>query len=126
VVLAAPNLSYSPYRHAVAGGWPGGCPGAGGRACTASESTGRPAPPAAPLPIERSLTVRVLAGKDEANDLERQIMAPMVVQVVDVNQRPVEGAEVVFRFPVSGPGATFAGGKTSQTVRTNGGVKLPP
>ncbi|HUA21971.1 MAG TPA: hypothetical protein VMU80_09525 [Bryobacteraceae bacterium] len=81
------------------------------------------APPvqaAAPLPIERSLEIRVLAGQDEANDLQRLIMAPLVVQVVDQNQRPVEGAEVVFRFPVSGPGAFFTGGKTSQTVHTNG------
>jgi hypothetical protein len=32
----------------------------------------------------------------------------------------VEGAEVVFRFPINGPGAVFPGGKTSQTTRTNG------
>ena len=76
---------------------------------------------AAPSPaVERSLEIRVLAGKDEANDLERLVMAPIVVQVVDQNQRPMEGAEVVFRFPASGPGATFTGGKSSQTVRTNG------
>lgn len=71
------------------------------------------------LPIERSLQIRVLAGKDEANDLERFIMAPIVVQVVDQNERPVEGAEVVFRFPVGGPGAIFEGGKSSQAVHTN-------
>jgi hypothetical protein len=33
----------------------------------------------------------------------------------------VEGAEVVFRFPINGPGAAFSGGKSSATVRTNGG-----
>jgi hypothetical protein len=54
------------------------------------------------------------------NDLERRVMAPLVVQVSDHQERPVDTAEVVFRFPVSGPGATFSGGKTSQTVRTNG------
>jgi hypothetical protein len=32
----------------------------------------------------------------------------------------MEGADVVFRFPINGPGATFAGGKASATVRTNG------
>jgi hypothetical protein len=53
------------------------------------------------------------------NDLERRVMAPLVVQVTDRDERPVETAEVVFRFPVSGPGSAFAGGKTSQTVRTN-------
>jgi hypothetical protein len=44
-----------------------------------------------------------------------------VVQVVDQNERPMEGADVVFRFPISGPGAAFTGGKSSVTVKTNGG-----
>ncbi len=77
-------------------------------------------PAIAPLPVEQSLKVVPLAGKDEMNDLERKIMAPLVVQVLDQNDRPVEGAEVVFRFPVSGPGAVFPGGKAAQTARTNG------
>jgi len=78
-----------------------------------------PVAPVAPLPVEQSLKIRVLAGKDEMNDLERRVMAPLVVQVVDRDERPVGTAEVVFRFPITGPGATFAGGKASQTVRTN-------
>ncbi len=53
----------------------------------------------------------VLAGNGEMNDLERRVMAPLVVQVLDQNDRPMEGAEVVFRFPISGPGATFTGWK---------------
>jgi hypothetical protein len=73
----------------------------------------------AQLPVEQSLTVRILAGNNEQNDLERRLMAPLVVQVTDRDERPVGAAEVVFRFPVSGPGATFAGGKTSLTVRTS-------
>lgn len=77
-------------------------------------------PPAAPLAVVRSLKVIPLAGKDEMNDLERRLMAPLVVEVLDQNDRPVESAEVVFRFPLNGPGATFTGGKTSQTSRTNG------
>ena len=83
---------------------------------------GQPAPttPMAPLPMVRSLKVTALAGNHEANDLERALMAPLVVQVLDQNDRPVEGAEVVFRFPLNGPGATFRGGNTSQTVHTNG------
>jgi hypothetical protein len=73
------------------------------------------------LPVEQSLKIRVLAGNGESNDLERKVMAPLVVQVVDQNERPMEGAEVVFRFPISGPSAAFPGGKTSVTARTNGG-----
>jgi hypothetical protein len=88
-----------------------------------------PAPPSPPpaqplgasqLPVEQSLKVLVLAGNGESNDLERRLMAPLVVEVLDRNERAVEGAEVIFRFPISGPSATFPGGKTSVTVRTNG------
>jgi hypothetical protein len=68
----------------------------------------------------RGLKVTALAGNKEMNDLENGLMAPLVVQVLDQNDRPVEGAEVVFRFPLDGPGAAFRGGNTSQTVRTNG------
>jgi hypothetical protein len=80
---------------------------------------GAPVPPLAQLPVEQSLNIRVLAGNNEMNDLERRVMAPLVVQVTDRDARPLESAEVVFRFPVTGPGAAFAGGRTSQTVRTN-------
>lgn len=85
-----------------------------------------PAPAAAPqpipasqLPVEQSLKIQVLAGNDEMNDLQRRVMAPLVVQVEDQNDRPMDGAEVVFRFPINGPSAAFAGGKPAATVRTN-------
>lgn len=77
--------------------------------------------PATQLPVEQSLKIRVLAGNNEMNDLQRHVMAPLVVQVEDQNDRPMDGAEVVFRFPISGPSASFSGGKTSATVRTNSG-----
>ncbi|HLG99541.1 MAG TPA: hypothetical protein VKX49_24755 [Bryobacteraceae bacterium] len=74
----------------------------------------------APLPTVEGLKVIPLAGKDESNDVARKVMAPLVVEILDQNDRPVEGAEVVFRFPLQGPGAAFPGGRTSQTVRSNG------
>ena len=88
---------------------------------SAPQST-QPAPvtPIAPLPMTQSLKVTALAGNKGMNDLERGLMSPLVVQVLDQNDRPVEGAEVVFRFPLNGPGATFRGGNTSQTVHSNG------
>jgi len=89
----------------------------------ATPQAGAPAQPLerlAPLPVVQGLRIVPLAGKSEMNDLERHVMAPLVVQVVDLNDRPVEGAEVVFRFPINGPGASFTGGKASQTARTNG------
>ena len=76
--------------------------------------------PMAPLPTVQDLRVIVLAGKDEQNDLERNVMAPLVVEVLDKNSRPVEGANVVFRFPLNGPGATFRNQQTSKTVRSDG------
>ncbi len=77
------------------------------------------AKPMASLPMVQNLKVVPLAGDDGLNDLERHTVAPLVVQVLDQNDRPVEGADVVFRFPLKGPGATFADQKTSQTMRTN-------
>src|SRR5712692_9173328 len=68
-----------------------------------------PVKPMAPLPVVKGLKVLVLAGNGEMNDLERRVMAPLVVQVLDQNDRPVEGADVVFRFPLKGPSAAFAG-----------------
>jgi hypothetical protein len=53
------------------------------------------------------------------NDMERGIMAPLVVQILDRNSRPIEGAQVTFRFPSKGPSATFADGQNSMTVRSN-------
>jgi hypothetical protein len=82
-------------------------------------ATPLPTQPMAPLPTVQNLKVITLAGKGEMNDLERHVMALLVVQVLDPNDRPVEGAEVVFRFPLEGPSATFANQKTSQTARTN-------
>src|SRR5579859_6088938 len=73
--------------------------------------------PMAPLPTVQDLRVIVLAGNNEQNDLERNVMAPLVVEVLDQNARPVEGASVVFRFPLNGPGATFRNQQTSKTVR---------
>ncbi len=46
-------------------------------------------------------------------------MSPLVVQILDQNSRPVDGAQVVFRFPLRGPSAVFPNQQTSQTARTN-------
>lgn len=93
---------------------------------TSTPTTPQPAALAVPQPpVEQSLKILVLAGNGEMNDLERRVMAPLVIQVLDQNDRPVEGAQVVFRFPLDGPSATFPGGKPSLTVRTNGNGQAP-
>jgi|SRR5579872_2339017 len=77
-------------------------------------------PQAAPrAAIIRDLKVIVLAGSQEMNDLENKVMAPLVVEVLDQNDQPIEGADVTFRFPLAGPTAAFAGEKSAQSFRTN-------
>ena len=81
-----------------------------------------PAPQGTPVTqpaTVQSLRIIPLSGNQGMNDLERKIMVPLVVQIVDRSDLPVDGAEVVFRFPLNGPGASFAGEKSSQTFRTN-------
>lgn len=78
-----------------------------------------PPPPSAQAATVRTLKVIPLAGNQEMNDLENKVMAPLVVQVLDVNDQPVEGADVTFRFPLSGASATFASDQNAQTFRTN-------
>jgi len=81
-------------------------------------STPQGAPVAQPATVQ-SLKIIPLSGNQGMNDLERKVMVPLVVQVVDQSDQPVDGADLVFRFPLNGPGATFAGDKSSQTFRTN-------
>ena len=79
------------------------------------------APPARVSAATATQTLKIIprAGNEEMNDLQRRIMAPLVVQVLDQESRPVEGADVTFRFPVMGPSVTFADQKNFATVRTN-------
>jgi|SRR5579863_1182317 hypothetical protein len=82
-----------------------------------------PQPPAQLTPLAtlqtQDLRVIPLAGNGEFNDLQRLIMSPLVIQVLDQDGRPVEGAQVVFDFPVQGPTATFGNKQTSLTTRTD-------
>jgi hypothetical protein len=86
---------------------------------TAAGQSQTPVAAAGPSSTTQSLKVIPLAGNEEMNDLQRRIMAPLVVQVLDQDSRPVEGADVTFRFPVMGPSALFSDQKNSATVRTN-------
>jgi len=104
---------------------PAAPPPAGQNPPASANPSAPPAPtqtitPMAQLPTVKDLKILALSGNDEMNQLERKIMAPLVVQVLDQNDRPIQGAEVVFRFPLNGPSAAFAGGKPSETVRSNG------
>ncbi|HEY7336511.1 MAG TPA: hypothetical protein VH639_16585 [Bryobacteraceae bacterium] len=72
-----------------------------------------------PQPAIQDLRVVPLSGNGGINDLERKIMTPLVVQVLDQESRPIEGAQVIFRFPLNGASATFPNQQNAQTTRTN-------
>jgi hypothetical protein len=76
------------------------------------------APQTGALPITQSLKILPLVGNNGVNDLERRVMTPLAVQILDQNDAPVDGATVVFRFPISGPSAAFTDQQSAQTVRT--------
>jgi hypothetical protein len=78
-----------------------------------------PQPPAINTATTNSLKVVALAGNQEMNDLEHKVMAPLVIQVLDQNDLPVEGADVIVRFPLTGPSALFPDQKNAGTFRTN-------
>jgi len=73
----------------------------------------------ASLPTVQDLRVVALSGNGGVNDLERKVMTPVAVQVLDQDGRPVVGADVVFRFPLRPPTAVFGNGLNVQTTRTN-------
>jgi hypothetical protein len=87
--------------------------------------TAAPAKPIGQLPTVQNLRIIPLAGAGGMNDLERKTTAPLVVQVLDQNDRPIEGADVVFRFPLKGPSATFANDRTSRSVRSDAQGQAP-
>jgi hypothetical protein len=72
------------------------------------------------------LRILVLEGERGLNDIERSLPALTVVEVRDENDRPIEGAEVTFRLPPSGPGGSFAGQKFSRSVRSNAQGQAAP
>lgn len=44
---------------------------------------------------------------------------PLIVQVLDDNEKPVRGAEVVFQLPVTGPSGSFYGWLRTHTTRSD-------
>ena len=77
------------------------------------------AQPIAPLPTVQSLKILVLEGDKAINSTARHIGIQPIVEVRDENDKPVEGATVIFRLPPSGPGGTFPGNAQTLKVGTN-------
>ncbi len=79
----------------------------------------RAEPPKPPGSSLDGLKIFVLEGAGATNSLVTQEPSMVVVEVRDQNDRPVEGADVTFELPSTGPGGTFAGGSFVRTTRTN-------
>ena len=65
------------------------------------------------------LRIIPLEGNNAVNHIPTQAVTAPVVEVRDENDRPVEGAVVVFKLPGSGAGGNFGDGQASQTVITD-------
>lgn len=65
------------------------------------------------------LKIVPLEGHNAVNYLVVRAATPPVVEVRDENDRPVEGAQVTFKLPTSGPGATTGNGEKTQTTTTD-------
>ncbi len=70
-------------------------------------------------PPAGNLKIIVLQGESARNSIKGKTAVAPVVEVRDENDKPVEGAEVVFQLPAAGPGGIFHGWMRSQTQRTN-------
>lgn len=79
-------------------------------------------PQARPTPGQvkpRSLSVVPLEGEGAVNFIPLRTATAPVVEVRDENDKPVEGATVVFKLPSSGPSGYFPGQEQTQTTVTD-------
>ncbi len=73
----------------------------------------------AQAPQPQSIRILVLAGQDAINNVEPKTTTQPVVEVQDDAGSPVEGVEVVFTTPATGPSATFYGATRTTTLTTD-------
>lgn len=78
-----------------------------------------PAPAAGPEPAGAPLNLFVLQGQNAINSVPDRTAIQPVVEVRDENQQPLEGADVVFELPSTGPSGLFPGQQLTFTTKTN-------
>jgi hypothetical protein len=76
-------------------------------------------PQAKPAVPAGTLRIFVLEGQGAVNSIPRHTATMPVVEVRDENDKPVEGAEVVFELPATGPGGFFPGQQRTKRSETN-------
>jgi hypothetical protein len=74
---------------------------------------------AQPAGAQARLRILVQEGEGARNVAQQISPRPMIVRVLDANNRPVEGATVTFTAPGGGPGGDFANDSPSVRVVTS-------
>jgi hypothetical protein len=69
--------------------------------------------------LVKNLRIVPLEGEGAVNQISTRIATAPVVEVRDENDLPVEGVQVTFQLPSSGPGATFGDGQHTLMTVTN-------
>ena len=73
-----------------------------------------------------AIRIVVLVGENAMNVVKKGTGVMPVVQVLDQNGKPVEGAEVTFVAPGDGPSVQFTDGSRSATITTDSEGKASP
>ena len=66
-----------------------------------------------------AIQIRVLAGEGGVNDINKNVAAEPIIEVVDATGSPVAKATVTLRSPASGPSVTFFGASRVATMTTD-------
>ena len=74
-------------------------------------------PPASAL--DAAIQIRVLAGEGGINNINQNVAAEPVIEVVDATGKPVAKAAITLRSPASGPSVTFFGASRVATMTTD-------
>jgi hypothetical protein len=68
---------------------------------------------------EPPIQISIVAGEGISQIINQKGRVDPVVQVQETTGKPIEGAQVVFSLPNTGPGGVFANGSKSMTVDTD-------
>jgi hypothetical protein len=83
--------------------------------CQAQQVSG----PVSGLQPPGGLKIVVVQGEGAQNNIRSRTATPLVVEVRDDSDKPIEQAEVTFMLPSYGPGGVFNGWMRNQLARTN-------
>ncbi len=71
------------------------------------------------LAQDAAIQIRVLSGEGGINNINQNVAAEPIIEVVDSTGKPVAKAAVTLRSPASGPSVTFFGASRVATMTTD-------